>query len=210
VYASGKADPLNPRIPRVPIEGPAWIDSDRYSIDAKAEGAPSLETMRGPMMQALLEERFQLEIRRKTREVPVYALVVSRGGPKLPPTKEGSCTPLDLARTAPRAPGDKPWCAVSSTVRKGPNVVWDARGLTLAAFAESLGLDRPVIDKTGIAGVFDFHLEFAPDESAGSVDPARAPSIFTALPEQLGLRLTPAKGPSEFLVVDRLEKPSEN
>lgn len=212
VYASGKSDPVSPMIPRLPIEGgPAWIDSDRYSIDAKADGTQSPAMMRGPMTQALLEDRFQLKIRRETREVPVYALTVSRGGLKLPRTKEGSCTPLELATPASPAPGDKPLCAVSRSSRRGPNVTWEARRLSIAAFAKALGLDRPIIDRTGIAGLFDFHLEFAPEaDSGGPGDADRGPSIFTALQEQLGLKLEPAKGPAEFLVIDRVQRPSGN
>jgi uncharacterized protein (TIGR03435 family) len=202
-------------IPRVPVEGgPGWINSDFYYIDAKSDAPETQGMMRGPMLQALLEDRFQLRIHRETRDVPVYALTVAKGGPKLPRTVEGSCIPFDRTR---RPPDGKPWCALTRSVRKGPNLTWEARSLTLAAFSKTLGLDRPVIDKTGIAGVFDFHLDFAPDDTSasrhpdgGAADPAGGPSLFTALQEQLGLRLDPTRGPAEFLVIDRVERPSGN
>ena len=97
-------------------------------------------------------------------------------------------------------------------------MTWEVRGLTLDAFAHALGLDRPVINRTGIAGVFDFRLEFALDrtspspgrDSVDSEDPFRGPSIFAALQEQLGLRLVATKGPAESLVIYHVEKPSEN
>jgi uncharacterized protein (TIGR03435 family) len=222
LYANGRTNPLNdPLILLAPIEGgPAWINSDRYSIDAKAEGSATQETMRGPMLRALLEDRFKLKIRRETREVPVYALTVAKNGAKLHPAEEGSCTPFDLTRPAP-APGGKPWCKFSGGARKGPNVTLETRGLSLDEFAKALimgnSLDRPVINRTGITGTFDFHLEYALDETSprfrpdsGDAGDPPGPSIFTALQQQLGLKLDPAKGPGEFLVVDRVEKPSEN
>ncbi len=89
--------------------------------------------------------------------------------------------------------------------------------MTMATFAERLGLlDRPVIDKTGIPGMFTFHVEFAFDDStpglrpAPSDEPGGGPSIFTAVQEQLGLKLEPTKGPGDFLVIDSVERPSEN
>jgi uncharacterized protein (TIGR03435 family) len=113
------------------------------------------------------------------------------------------------------------------TVRNGSNVTWDVRGASFLNFSTFFGivLDRPVIDKTGITGMFDFHLEFAPDETTAGVaspfapvggpqggpsDPAGGPSIFTALQNQLGLKLESAKASGEFLVIDHVERPSEN
>lgn len=206
LYATGKADPANPMIPRLPIEGgPAWIDTDRYSIEAKTETPQEQAMMRGPMVQALLEDRFRLKLHRATREAPVYALTVAKGGLKLPRTVDGSCTPFVAATPAPAG---KPWCVFSRSVRKGPNVTWEANGLSLDAFSQALGLDRPVIDQTGVAGIFDFHLEFSP-EGGDPDDTARGPSIFTVL-ERLGLKLEPAKGPCAFLIIDSVERPSRN
>jgi uncharacterized protein (TIGR03435 family) len=212
-----------------PIEGgPAWIDADLYTIEAEAEGAPDLSTMQGEMLQALLEDRFRLKIHRETRDVPAYALTVARGGPKLQPFQDGECT--QHVAGAPRpGPDEKPWCGTGGmrTVRNGPNLTWDVRGMSFLNFSVFFGivLDRPVIDKTGITGVFDFHLEFAPDETtAGPAspfgpiaapqttpsDPAGGPSIFTAFQNQLGLKLESSKAPAEFLIIDRVERPSEN
>ena len=123
----------------------------------------------------------------------------------------------------PPAPGQK-YCKVLVGIRR-PGI--DAQGSTLAEFSKLLDLvlDRPVIDTTRITGRFDIHLEFAPDQATprflpgGDVanrpgftpsDPTGSASIFTAIQQQLGLKLTPAKGPSEFLVIDHVERPSEN
>jgi uncharacterized protein (TIGR03435 family) len=182
------------------------------------------------MLQALLEERFKLKVHWETKEVPVYALTVAKGGPKLQPFKEGSCYLLDITqlyaptKAAPR-PGQP--CRNGNS-RKGSNGIVDWRGLSVDQFAKQVLIgvvDRPVIDRTGIAGKFSFHLEFAPDQATphflpgGALDtgqagpsdePVGGPSIFSAIQEQLGLKLVPAKGPRDFLVIDHVERPSEN
>jgi uncharacterized protein (TIGR03435 family) len=191
-----------------PVEGgPAWLKADRYEIVAKAEGDASPDMMNGPMLQALLEDRFKLKVHRDTREIPVYALTVAKGGAKLRPFQEGSCT----------------HCGGGGTIR-GSNFVLHGQGVTLDEIAKSLGigLDRPVIDKTGLEGKFDFELEFARDQAMApafrdpnqvipaAADPSAGASIFTAIQEQLGLKLEPTKGPGEFLVIDAVERPSGN
>lgn len=91
--------------------GPAWIDSERYQIDANADGPTSKDAMNGPMLRALLEERFQLKTHRETRQVPVYALTVAKGGLKIHPANGGSCAPRDLTQPSlVPPPGQKPWC----------------------------------------------------------------------------------------------------
>jgi uncharacterized protein (TIGR03435 family) len=208
-FANGHHNSLE----RVPISGgPAWINSDRYQINAKAEGNVSQAMMAGPMMQSLLEDRFKLKIHRETREVPAYELTAATGGPKLRPSKEGSCIAFDFM--TPLEPGQKP-CGIPLTGMKGPNLTTEIHG-SVDDFSKLLGvtLGRPVINKTGITGVFDFRLEFAIDESTTGIrppsdDPA-GPSIFTALRKELGLKLDRTKGPGEFLVIDHVEKPSEN
>jgi len=177
--------------------------------------------MQGPMLQALLEERFKLRVHRETREVSVYRLTVAKGGLKLRRVEEGSCTPHDYAALllSPE-PGQKPICGNGGFGRRGNLVVAEIPGISIDEFSKRLTfrLDRPVIDKTGVTGLFDFHLEFAPDMStpqllgqpADPSEPAAGQSIFTAIQKQLGLRLESAKGPREFLVVDSAEKPSEN
>ncbi len=232
LFANGH---VNPRA-QVPVEGgPAWIRSERYRIDAKADSARGQAMLRGPMLQTLLEERFQLKIHRETKQVPAYALTVAKGGPKLRRFRAGSCTPLDLSifeqfppPPLPKLPpgqkycggtdpGDgKPWIGTMSS-SNGPNLVLEAKAMSLDEFIKNSlarNLDRPVINRTGIGGLFDFHLEFAAEEPArppaDAMPQAAGPSIFTALQRQLGLRLQPSTGPAEFLVIDRVERPAAN
>jgi bla regulator protein blaR1 len=202
-----------------PIVGdPAWINSARYRVTAKAEGAPNDFVMQGPMLQAILEDRFKLKIHRETREIPVYALTVAKGDLKIQPLKEGDCTVADYGNPNPAPPTpEHPYCDYSMMGRKGSIRTGDFRGMTMARFAERFSLlDRPVIDKTGVAGLFNFHLEFGFDDSTPALrpspsdEPGGGPSIFTAVQEQLGLKLEPAKGPGEFLVIDSVERPTEN
>ena len=224
---------LNPQ--SFPISGgPGWLDSDHYDITAKAEGNPPLETMMGPMLQSLLEDRFKLKLHRETREVPVYALTVAKAGLKLKPLDKPDCDPPDLTRIlAPPAPGQQPpnFCGAARFGRNGAILTLNIHTMSLKEFSQYISrgplgpqLDRPVIDKTGIDGIFDFHLEFAPDQNTPGFllqlrrpvqngvpsDEPVGPSIFTALQEQLGLKLDPTKGPGDFLVIDHVEKPSEN
>jgi uncharacterized protein (TIGR03435 family) len=188
--------------------GPSWIRSDRYYIEAKAEGTPSTKEMQGPMLQAILEDRFKLKIHWETREVPVYALVVAKSGPRLRPFKEGSCTQIDITQPPPPPlkPGERR-CQMLTTI-KGSDWTMDADAATLEAFSKSigLGLGRRVIDKTGITGQFEFHLVWANENAQ---EPSDAASIFTVV-EQLGLKLEATKGQGEFLVIDSAERPSEN
>jgi uncharacterized protein (TIGR03435 family) len=177
------------------LGAPAWIDSDPFDITAKADNA-SVELMYGPMLQMLLEDRFSLKIHRATRELPVYTLTVAHGGLKMQPTRPESCTPVDLKHISPRSPTDRPpndLCGRASYGRNGPNKTVDAWGVTMAQFAavtlSRVDRDRSVADRTGLAGQFDIHLEFAPEMGAGNTggdSPAElGPSIFTALQEQL-------------------------
>jgi uncharacterized protein (TIGR03435 family) len=171
------------------------------------------------MLQRLLEQRFQLKIHLETRDLPGYTLTVARSGHKLRTLQEGSCTPLD---GRPYQPGQKPLCGVGIYKKGSANMVWAAPGMTLDEFSRCLSnlLDRPVRDKTEITGRFNLNLEFARDESISGFnsDPALAaapsdppgPSLFTALQQQLSLKLEPASGTREFLVIDHIERPSEN
>jgi uncharacterized protein (TIGR03435 family) len=217
VYADGEVDPVNPFLPLTPMEGdPDWISSARYSIDAKAESPQSAAMMMGPMMQTLLEDRFQLRMHRETREVPVYIMTVAKGGPKLQPTKESSCMHIDPTDFAqPPLPAGRKPCAFTTRINRGSTIAVGAYGITLGVYAKALNPGRPVIDRTGITGVFDIFLEY-PAESLSASAPdgstARDPGspLITALREQLGLRLDPGKGPREFLVLDRIARPSGN
>jgi uncharacterized protein (TIGR03435 family) len=196
--------------------GPAWLNSAFYEISAKPEGAPSPGMMRGPMLQGLLEDRFKLRIRREVKDAPVYALNVAKGGFKLKPLADGSCVPRDGGATSP-ASGQKRCGGTNINFGRGGGTL-QLTGVNLAEFSRDIQnfVDRPVIDRTGITGLFDFRLEFAADENtpglaAGtSAESSGRPSLFTALQEQLGLKLDAAKGPNEFLVINSIERPSDN
>lgn len=214
IYSSGKAN--LPPYP-APIERlPSWAESEHYTIEAKAEGTPPRGIMRGPMLQALLEDRFALKIRRETREGRVYLMTVAKGGPKIPPF-QGGCTPISLAHPAP-IPSGQNSCRASFQ-SKGANQTFDDPGFDMDSFAvwitRAAGLDGPLLNKTELTGYFHFHVEFLSNRKLGDpgftpTDDPPFPSIFTAMPQQLGLKVEAAKGPREFLVVDHLEKPSEN
>lgn len=189
----------------VPIEGgPAWVGDDFYEIDAKAEGSHSYGTMYGPMLQTLLEDRFRLRTHRESRQIPVYALTVAKGGPRMPRFKEGSCAPFDLiqfmSRFPPGTAADPPPSGEKYCATEQAMTIEELCKLTLR------NLDRPVVDRTGLTGRFEIHLKFAAEDA----DVADGPSVFTALPQQLGLKLEPAKGSGDFIVIDSVERPSVN
>ena len=167
-------------------------------------------------MQALLEDRFQLRQHRETREVPVYIMTVARGGPKLPPTKEGSCIhvdPSDLSQAEP--PLGARVCAFSTRARTETIDAIEVFGVTIEVFAKLLHPGgRPVVNQTGLTGAYDIHLDQAPDppsspSDSGASDPSGL-SFIAQLRSELGLQLTPGKGPREFLVIDRIARPSSN
>ena len=131
-YASGKVDPLKLLFPRPLEAAPSWINSARYTIDAKAESPQSGAMMRGPMMQALLEDRFRLKIHRETREVSGYLMTVAKGGLKVKPTAEGSCIsvdPTDFSQSGKPDPSGKPFC-LAPQPRHGSFEVFDIHGIT--------------------------------------------------------------------------------
>jgi uncharacterized protein (TIGR03435 family) len=215
-YSDGQL--TSPKI--IPIEGgPDWIHSQTFEIDAKSDGHPSILMMLGPMMQAILEDRFKLRIHREIRQGPVYELALGKGSPKLKPLQDGSCIPVLVGHPLPPLASGQHYCR--NLV--GPGAV-DFEGGTLSMLAGLLGLilDRPVIDKTGITNYFEIHLKFSPDDSAAprpaTADPGAlaavrapdAPGIFQAMQEQIGLKLVPAKGPVDVLVIDHIARPSEN
>jgi uncharacterized protein (TIGR03435 family) len=204
--------------------GPSWINSDGYTITAKAsgEGTPKerFEKMM-LMLQVLLEDRFQLRFHRETKEMPTYALTVAKNG-KLPPA---DCVQFDEKNRPERpAPGQPPirFCGNMRMGRSGPNSTLDAWGITTADLIRWLSntTGRTIVDKTGFTGTFDAKLEFLPEMAQGAApmgDGAppvavenAAPSLFTALQERLGLKLESERGPVEVLVIDRVERPTEN
>ena len=204
----------------IPIEGgPDWIHSERYEIDARADGHPSILMMEGPMMQTILEDRFRLKLHRETRQGAVYELTLGKGSPKLKPLKVGSCIPVVLGSPLPQLTEGQRLCR--SVVSPRGSVDLDGGTLSTLASLLSMVLGRPVIDRTGITGYFEIHLAFTPDDSAATrpvtTEPGAPvagapdnPSLFQAIQEQLGLRLASAKGPVDVLVIDHIERPSEN
>jgi len=170
--------------------GPAWLDTDRYDIEAKT-GRPEKITREqmGPLMQSLLAERFHLRFHRETKELTVGALVISRSGPKL------------RAKTAEEGSGMN-----TSGGPERSHLI--ATGTSMELLAGYLGnrLGRIVVDRTGLTESYDFTLEWSPGETADS----SLPSLVTALRDQLGLRIEPQKASAEVLVIDAISRPSEN
>jgi uncharacterized protein (TIGR03435 family) len=173
--------------------------------------------MNGPMLQSLLEDRFALKTHSESREGRVYALTVAKGGFKLQPF-QGSCTPVDWTKPPEPIRGEN-GCR-GKVQHQGSNVTFDDV-MTLDSFAShyldvATGLDAPVIDETGIAGYFHIQLEYASERKPGDpgyvppTDDPPFPPIFTAVQQQLGLKLEAAKGPRQVLVVDHVQRPSAN
>ena len=208
------------------VDDPTWIRNENFDIVAKMDGdPPPVMPGTGPdphmvAMRTLLAERFKLAVRRETREMDIYALVLARPdgklGPALKPTTQDCAAMIAAARGGP-PPGPPP----------GPNspVVCGMRGLPgrLVAGAMPMSLlasnlsgqvQRIVVDRTGLSGAWDFEITFAPERPLNPppgvefppADP-NAPSLFTAMQEQLGLKLQSTKGPVEVLVVERVEQP---
>lgn len=202
---------------------PAWVRSARYDIVARAAGNVSADKM-WPMVLPLLQDRFKLQFHRETRQMPVYNLSVIKSG-KLPAPKPENCRGNDprLPLVQP-PPGKRILTACGSTLM--PIVPGGAElyggSIGMKALAERLAdtFGRPVADHTEFIGRFDLYLKFALDESLPQLaahyaaapgqasDPTGYPNIFTALRDQLGLKLESAKGPVEVIVIDRIERPS--
>jgi uncharacterized protein (TIGR03435 family) len=163
--------------------GPKWLDDDGFTVVARLEGPGGDPELR-LAMQPLLADRFQLAVHKEKREMPAYALAVARGGFKLRPVEGGH-----------------------GSSHNGWRGKGEFQGTSMVKFADFLGarVDRPVVDATGIQGAYDFTLEWTKDDGADG-----APSIFTALQEQLGLKLEARKEPVEITVIDHAEKPDEN
>jgi uncharacterized protein (TIGR03435 family) len=221
---------LSDRLLTAPIKGsPAWAASDRYTVEAETDGTPDEAITRGPMLQALLEDRFKLRMHSETRETPVYELTVANGGPKLKPAQEGSCIPWGERLTATPRPAPEERTASNMLcglfVRSRNKEGLDVNGTTIEHLCRNFSavLDRDVIDKTGIEGLFDIYLDIPPeprpaDDAVGAgpstppgrPDPERTLVAVKAAVQKVGLRLEAAKGEGKFLVIDRVERPSEN
>ena len=169
-----------------------------YDITAKAEGdgTPTRAQFR-QMLQALLADRFKLKVRWEPVEMPVYALVVGKGGPKFKPS----------------SPDSDPTVRVTCSPNCTSNYVVTMPKGTMEDLARQLGgpgMERPVVDKTGVAGTFDIKLTYKPERSGNPEPDLNDISIFTAVQDQLGLKLEPRQATIDTLVVDHVEKPSEN
>jgi len=231
--------PLPNSVFRQEIKGPAWIANDRYTIEAKGPGEPAMEMMRGPMMQTVLEDRFHLKIHVENRDVPVYILTVAPGGPRLTPTKPGSCIPLveweEKYGQLPRQPGQWPQLPCGpfrpsildrnhdmdrNVAERTIGTETHGQNMAVLCLQFSVGAERDIIDRTGLTGQYDIHLELASQDlfpSGPPKDGAEPPpspeeklSHIAAAVQKLGLKLEAAKAPMPFLVIDRVERPTAN
>jgi uncharacterized protein (TIGR03435 family) len=203
------------------VAAPEWFASEHYDIEAKMDPAvaDALQKLnpddrkreRLLMVRPLLIDRFKLTIHHETKELPVYSLVIAKNGPKLQETKPDSATPgVPVGRGGPSVTTNTGNGPVTLTVLHCPN------GDLASVFAPYVG--RTVVDKTGLKAVYDFTFQFTPDDTptapltgTGPLAPnPTAPSIFTALQEQLGLKLESGRGPVDVIVIDHVERPSGN
>jgi uncharacterized protein (TIGR03435 family) len=198
--------------------GPAWIDTEGYNIEAKPE-ANTDQKHAWLMLQTLLADRFRLTLHRETRDLPVYDLTARNSGIKLPPAKEANCVSFQPGMTPRSIPGSVD-CGYAPLLLSSTALRLNGRKLHMADLVRELALTlgRPVMDKTGFTGEFDLNLNYtdealakSPDDPAGNGPPAEPnlSIVFTAM-QQLGLKLEPAKGPVEVLVVDHAERPTAN
>jgi uncharacterized protein (TIGR03435 family) len=176
---------------------PKWATGPQvYAIEARVSGQDTAafgelkRDEKASMMQSVFAERFGLKAHMETREMPAYALVIAKGGPKLK-------SPSDDAK------------GISQFGGSTGKVKWVNSPLTDLKFLLAKETGRPVVDNTGLTGKYDFMLEYTPSSHAATDESGR-PSIFTALEEQLGLKLVPSKQPVEVLLVDSIEQPTEN
>ncbi|MGA2880785.1 MAG: TIGR03435 family protein [Bryobacteraceae bacterium] len=190
--------------PRQVTGGPAWLETEKYDLLAKpdVDGQPSVKQLRS-MLQKLLADRFKLAFHRDKKELSVYALTVGKTGPKLN-----------------KSDGDPTGLPGLFFQGLGVLAVRNAALLDFTTLMQASVLDRPVVDQTALPGRYDFTLKWTPDETqfggrGGQVPPPAEgaetpPDLFTAVQQQLGLKLEPTKAPVEVLVIDRVEKPSQN
>jgi uncharacterized protein (TIGR03435 family) len=197
-------------LPFLIVEAPSWIDAERFDITAKSPaGLDATRFEAGvtwDMLQSLLEDRFRLRTHRETRELPAYELVTARSDGTLGPKLIRSTQPCSPPGT-PTAPGTVPCRGVVGFSQAGG--MMSATSFPLARVAGTLGLvvERPVVDHTGLDGTFEIDLQWSSAAASASSD---TPGIFTALQEQLGLKLPPTTAPVEVLVVDAIERPNED
>lgn len=200
------------------VSGPAWIDSSRFDINARASSEVPPDDMRR-MLRSLLADRFKLAAHTETRELPTYVLSTARGDKKLgPKLRESDAACAKEARNfIPAGPGGPPACG---DFRMGARSLI-ARAMSMPAFARVMRgrVGRPVIDRTGLQGAYELDLEWSSDLGLQQAPPGSAGaseltpeglSLFTALQEQLGLRLQADRGPVDVLIIDSAEPPTPN
>jgi uncharacterized protein (TIGR03435 family) len=209
-------------------KSPGWVESETWTIEAKASGPdPGQGMMPGPMMQALLEDRFRVKVHRETTEAPAYALVLTGEGVRLPSASEGDCVPQNLDQPlVPLAPGQarRPFCGAALITNGG----FRLRGATMAQLSVALSsrVDRMVTDRTAIHDIFNIDLNWAGDLSSSAPappppppssafpvakqDPAEVTAEVQSALHRLGLKLKPIRGSEEVLVIDHVERPIEN
>jgi uncharacterized protein (TIGR03435 family) len=174
---------------------PNWVKTERWNVDgvADVEGEPSLRQLQ-EMMQKILAERFGLKLHHEQREMAVYALTVAKGGPKMTPNSSDPNGWMDQQNSA-----------------SGGRDVEVLKNTSMADLALILQfrVDRPVVDQTALKGRYDLKLQWTTDETRAPADDA-PPGLFTAIQEQIGLKLEPAKAPADVLVIDQVERPGAN
>jgi uncharacterized protein (TIGR03435 family) len=198
--------------------GPDWVESGLYTVQAKMD-EPATDVlaklppdqawkMRQRMFQAVLADRFKLTVHRETRQLPIFALMIAKSQPKFSPAQPVPPAANDGSGPNPPRPRG------TMSMRGGPDgMLLTAQGATMDQLAAQLAgqLHTRVENNTGLTGKYDFTLHFASDNGLnGSNSDTVAPSVFTAVQEQLGLKLESRKGPVEVLIVDHVERPSEN
>jgi uncharacterized protein (TIGR03435 family) len=199
------------------IGGPAWISSDRWEVSAKAATALQPSQM-ARLVRRLLADRFALKVHTETRDLPIYHLVLARADGRLGPQMKPSELDCEPFRTGERSSRESPIDPVTTfprcglNFRTGPGVTtarYDGTPTTRLATLLSTTVDRFIVDKTGLSGSFDVELTYQDDRMLlPGAQQREAPALFTALQEQLGLRLESARGPVDVLVIDSANRPT--
>jgi uncharacterized protein (TIGR03435 family) len=216
-YGALQGDAMHIGTTRV-VGGPSWIDNERYDLSAKAEGRPPVQQMVGPMLLELLKDRLRLKAHTEPRDTPVYALT-AKGPRTFQPAAEGSCQPLDLENLSKRDPQAR-YCGHGPSRVTAGTVIAGWHGITMAELAGRVlpvQVERLVVDRTGLTGRFDLHLEYRSftrtlvnGALVRSEDPeSTASNIFGAL-QRVGLELTPTTARIDVVLIDSIERPSEN
>jgi uncharacterized protein (TIGR03435 family) len=178
------------------VGAPHWVETERWDVQGVPDvpGHPSLKQMQS-LTRKLLEERFGLKVHKETKELAVYAITVAKGGERIAPSAGDPNSPPSENENS-----------------NGGVVTMRMTNMSMGEFAPDRGyfVGRPAVDRTGLTGRYDFQLKWTADESKAPTDGSAPPGMFTAIQEQLGLKLEPAKAPVEVLVVDAVQRPGAN